>query len=308
MTFITYGDPINFGADRLAAIHAAAAIVEEYKAKGFSLSLRQLYYQHVARGLIENSERSYKNLGKLVGDARMNGLISWEAIEDRGREVKITRANEDITAALDGIEWGIVADFWADQDVYLEVWVEKDALSEVVSRACSRYRAPHMACKGYLSLSEAWAAGQRFRDAHENGKECVLIHLGDHDPSGIDMTEDNRRRIELFGEFEDAGVSLDVRRIALNMDQVRRLNPPPNPAKITDSRAKSYIDRFGPTSWELDALDPGFLVKLIRDEIESLVDVDLMDDARRREIAMQADLVAVRDNWDEVTKFLRTLP
>ena len=106
-----------------------------------------------------------------------------------------------------------------------------------------------MACKGYLSASEAWRAGLRFQRAIDRGKRPVLLHLGDHDPSGIDMTRDNGDRL---GEFVLQGV--EVRRIALNMDQVQEHNPPPNPAKEDDSRFRGYRELYGEESWELDAL------------------------------------------------------
>ena len=111
---------------------------------------------------------------------------------------------------------------------------------------------PYMACKGNLSASEAWRAGQRFERAAEAGKDLVLFHLGDQDPSGVDMTRDNGDRVELYS----SGQFVDVRRLALNMDQVEEYSPPPNPVKLTDSRAEGYVAQFGTSSWELDALEP----------------------------------------------------
>jgi hypothetical protein len=175
--------------------------------------------------------------------------------------VKPWLIEESEQEVLKDIERGFALDRWARQNTYVEVWVEKEALASVIERPCGRFAVPYMSCKGYLSVSEAWRAGQRFEEMLDQGRHCVLIHLGDHDPSGIDMTRDNDDRLALF-----AGERIDVRRIALNMDQVQRYNPPPTPTKITDSRAGDYIRKHGQTSWELDALQPQVLDKLISDE------------------------------------------
>jgi hypothetical protein len=156
-----------------------------------------------------------------------------------------------------------------------------------------------MACKGYLSASEAWRSGQRFEAMADEGRVCVLIHLGDHDPSGIDMTRDNSERLELF-----AGQGVEVRRIALNMDQVRQYNPPPNPAKLTDKRADQYIRIHGDKSWELDALQPNIIEKLVEDEIRSMVDFEVWDETQEREREGRKALAELHHRWDDVRAFL----
>lgn len=299
MPKIAYIDA-SFTEAKLAKIEQANEIVEEYQQAGFVLSLRQLYYQHVARGLIENTERSYKNLGNLVNDARMAGLIDWYAIEDRGRGIKPWLIEEDETEVLSGIEYGISFDYWERQNAYVEVWVEKDALSSVIERPARRYRVPYMPCKGYLSASEAWRSGRRFREMLAKGRRCVVIHLGDHDPSGIDMSRDNRDRLSLFGE-----ANVELRRIALNMDQVEEHRPPPNPAKVTDSRAADYIERFGTTSWELDALRPQFLESLIADEIRTLIDEQVWSETAEEEAASREVLAKLGRNWGTISEHIR---
>ena len=299
--FIQYQE-LNIRGERLELIETANAIIAEYQRAGYTLSLRQLYYQFVARDLIPNTERSYKNLGNLINDGRMAGLISWEAIEDRGRGIRPWLIEEDEQEVLRGIEHGLALDYWERQGAYVEVWVEKDALASVIERPCNRYRVPFMPCKGYLSASEAWRSGRRFMEKANEGRRCVLIHLGDHDPSGIDMTRDNGDRVEIFGE--SSGV--EVRRIALNMDQVDAYAPPPNPAKVADSRAADYIARFGATSWELDALEPRVLHRLITDEIRTLIDPDLWNETAEEERQRREVLTAIYDRFDEVADFLRS--
>lgn len=295
---------LKIGAERLALIETANGIIGEYEADGLTLTLRQLYYQFVARGIIPNSDRSYKNLGALVSDGRMAGLISWESIEDRGRGVRPWLINEDEADVLDGIEYQFALDLWERQNVYVEVWVEKEALAGVLERPARRMRAPYMPCKGYLSASEAWRAGRRFMEKGEEGRRLVMIHLGDHDPSGIDMTRDNADRLELFGE--ECGV--EVRRIALNRDQIDRYNPPENPAKMSDSRAEDYVRVHGYSSWELDALEPRVLEALVTNELESLVDRDLWDATLKEERERRALLSSLHERFDEVKEFLARDP
>ncbi len=162
--------------------------------------------------------------------------------------------------------------------------VEKQALEGVLEPVCSDLDVPFTANKGYSSSSALYEASKRFVRRARNGKKLHVIYLGDHDPSGIDMSRDVLDRLNLFINTtmnESCGAhppeldGLEVNRVALNMDQVRELNPPENPAKITDSRAGSYIKRFGSSSWELDAIEPRRLAELVTRAVQSLMDYGL---------------------------------
>lgn len=290
----------NPNAKSALRIEQANTIINEYRANGYTLTLRQLYYQFVIKKLIPNTQKSYKALVNLITNGREAGLISWEAIEDRTRKHNRYYFEESSANVIDGLDYDITFDQWARQDHYIEVWVEKDALSDVISRPCRDHQVSFMACKGYLSASASWRAGNRFRDAERQGKNCVLIHLGDHDPSGLDMTRDNDDRLELFARSHN----IDVRRIALNMDQIEQYGPPPNPAKTTDSRATGYIDKFGPVSWELDALEPSVIENLIDDEISSLIDRRVWDIVENEEQEETKILTKLKNNWSQVSDFL----
>jgi hypothetical protein len=138
----------------------------------------------------------------------------------------------------------------------------------------------YFACRGYNSQSEQWRAGQRLARYVQKGQRPIIFHLGDHDPSGIDMTRDNTERLGLF-----AGTPVMVVRLALNMDQVRHYNPPPNPAKLSDSRARDYVSKFGDESWELDALDPRVIQRLIRENVERIRNESIWQEALADEAA-----------------------
>lgn len=287
-----------------ALLEHAESIIAEYEAAGYLLTLRQLYYQFVARDIIPNTERSYKNLGTIITKARMSGLISWHAIEDRNRSHNDFWYEEDIMEPIMKLPNYIRFDKWARQDYYVEVWVEKEALGNVIAKACDPWLVPYMACKGYLSASELWRAGQRFADKIEEGKECVLIHLGDHDPSGMDMTRDNADRLNLFTGYEEPLV--DVQRVALNMDQVKKYKPPPNPAKLTDTRAGKYIKQYGKVSWELDALEPQVMVDTIQTSFKDLIDFKRWEEVQKEQDEERNKLKEIYNNWDKIETLIKT--
>lgn len=278
MPLICYQE-FNFRRKSLALIDQANEIIDEYTRQGYTLTLRQLYYQFVARGIIPNTMKDYKNLGNVINDGRMAGLIDWNAIEDRTRNLEKQSTWDSPKDILLACARQFKFDYWEDQEYRIEVWVEKEALVGVIERAAFNYRCPYFACRGYSSQSESWRAGRRFKEYNKLGQKVIVLHLGDHDPSGIDMTRDNEDRLKMFSSYGD----VEIIRLALNEDQVRRYRPPPNPAKLTDTRAAEYVRRFGDESWELDALDPRVIDELISSNIERYIDREKWNDVKRRE-------------------------
>ena len=269
--------PQNFQQKSLDLIEVIDEVIEDFISMGYQLTLRQVYYQLVTGNFIPNDERSYKSVGDLLNNARLAGLIDWESITDRTRNIEIMSLWESPADILRTAALQFKRDLWKDQENYVEVWVEKDALKDIVGQACHPFRVPYFSCRGYVSQSEMWSASQRLIKKSDAGKICTIIHLGDHDPSGIDMSRDIQDRMNLFC------AEVSVRRIALTMDQIEEYNPPPNPAKITDTRAGSYISRYGSSSWELDALHPQVLTELIQNNIAELFDSELGDSIKEQE-------------------------
>jgi hypothetical protein len=283
--------------DSAGLVETANGICADYAQQGFDLTLRQLYYQFVARGHIPNTMKSYKRLGDVIDHARLAGLLDWDYIVDRTRNVYRTDgADTNPADAVASVAGGYALPLWETQPNHVEVWIEKEALAGVVQQAAGAVQVNYFACRGYVSQSEMYAAGRRFSRYGRAGKRNFVIHLGDHDPSGIDMTRDITDRLTLFA----GGHAPEVRRIALNMDQVEAYNPPPNPAKVTDSRYESYEREHGDESWELDALDPATLSALISTEVLSLRDETLWEAAKAREDGERAQLQRVSDQWDDV--------
>lgn len=322
------------GADAVEIVREAEAICADYAQQGYDLTLRQLYYQFVARDLLPNTQRSYDKLGSIINQARLAGLLDWDYIVDRTRNLSSLPHWNSPTEILTAVADQYRIDKWGNQPRQVEVWVEKEALAGVIGQAADRQDVAWFSCRGYTSQSELWGASQRLLGYINRGQAVTVLHLGDHDPSGIDMTRDIEDRLRLFiytdywrdhratidfgsggspsyGEIAKAMEAhcggrraLTIDRIALNMDQVTQYDPPPNPAKITDSRARGYIAEYGDESWELDALDPATLDALITERIEGLRDEDKWADSKGTEDKAKGQLTALVERWEDVTALI----
>ena len=301
MPRIAYIDK-NFRANSLELIEHVNGVVDEYRAQGYSLTLRQVYYQMVARDIIPNNERSYKNLGELINNARLAGLVDWNAIEDRTRNLRTLGSWSNPQEIIEAVAHQYRLDWWEGQENYVEVWVEKDALVGIVGQICEELDVSYFSCRGYVSQSELWGAAMRMQQHERAGKHTVLLHLGDHDPSGRDMSRDIVDRLELFGTSD-----VEFHRLALNMSQIEQYGPPPNPTKLTDSRSGGYIEEFGHECWELDALEPQVITELIKVNVNKYRDERLYKRVKAREAEERGQLIRLRDgyevlaeNWDEI--------
>lgn len=276
-------------------INQVMAVMAAYERQGYRLTLRQLYYQLVTRNVFANKVRNYKMLGDVVSQGRLAGMLDWDMIEDRVRVPRVNTHWENPSHILDAAARSYYLDRWEDQAYHVEVWVEKDAVSNIIEPVCRRWDVTFLANRGYSSQSAMYDAYRRAEAAQE--QECVIIYLGDHDPSGINMTDDVRGRMGLFtGEDFD---ERRVKRIALNMDQVERYHPPENPAKESDSRFAAYVQQFGESSWELDALEPKVLADLVEEAILEYLDKDLWDKVVAREEEQREKILAVSRRFEE---------
>ncbi len=289
----------KFGAASMKVIDLVNGILNEYAAQGFDLTLRQAFYQMVARGFIENTTQSYKRLGGIIDDARLAGLIDWERIEDRTRHSNNRSAWNSPKDILVSCVHSYHLDRWEDQKYRVEVWVEKEALVGVFADICHDLDVRYFACRGYVSQSEMWRAARRMIVYQHSGQTPVILHFGDHDPSGIDMTRDIEERLHLFGVD-----NVCMKRLALNMDQVEKYNPPPNPAKETDSRFQGYLAQYGEESWELDALQPNQLTALVKKHVNEYRDMDLWRDVCQEEQEQRARLQVLAEQWDSFKTFM----
>ena len=283
----------KFRAESEKTIELVNEVLTEYQAQGFRLSVRQLYYQLVSRAYIPNTVRSYKNLSSLVSDARQAGLIDWDMIEDRGRETVTLSHWTDPGQIVEAAANSFCTDKWIDQPYHIEIMVEKDALSGVLEPVAAELDISITANKGYSSSSTMYEIGKRLAAYQSWGKHITILYLGDHDPSGIDMTRDVLDRLWTYSRCYDP---IEVDRLALNWEQIEVWQPPENPAKETDSRFAAYLKKYGESSWELDAVEPVQLANLVRDAVI----------ARRDEALWQAALDAERTMAQELRRFADT--
>jgi hypothetical protein len=283
----------SFRQKTLARIARANEILGEYADQGFVLTLRQLFYQFVARQLIDNRQEAYDALGDTMTNARNAGRVDWDYIEDRTRDLQNYAAYSSLAEALKETADFYRRDLWATQAYRPEIWIEKSALIGVIEPACRRWRIPHIAVRGYNSVSELYVGGKRFARHAEQGYTPIVLYLGDHDPSGLDMGRNIREKLSLY-----ARVPIDVRRIALNRDQVSDLDLPPNPAKETDSRFDQYVEENGADCWELDALSPTVIDGLLEEAVSELVDEEAWDLALRREEREKIRLAGIADGFE----------
>jgi len=273
-------------------------IVDEYE--DGVLTLRSLHYQLVSRGMT-NDVQHYKRVVKAMIDARWDDKVSFEKFSDLDREMS-GETKYEVTNLQDSIEYGKEAvsgwmDYyqknrWENQEVYLEVFIEKKALQGVFSRVCNKYDVALGACKGYPSLTFLHATAQRFSIAVSNGKRPVIIYFGDYDPSGEDIP---RSIVENLSRF---GVEVELKRVALMEHQVIAWKLPPAPAKLTDSRTAAWE---GLGQVELDAVKPEKLIKMCEDEINELFDYELYGDLKAQEREEKAEYKI------ELQKYVNTL-
>lgn len=262
---------INFTPAVLAIIAQADEIIAGYAAQGYDMTVRQVHYQFVTRNVYKNTQANYNRLAEIVSNARIAGLIDWGYIKDRGRVTHLNQGWKSPKEFLGGAAEQYVLNKWLDQPNYIELMVEKQALEGVLAPVCDDWQVAFTSNKGYGSSSMLYERGKYLQSMRDvEGKEVHVIYLGDHDPSGLDMSRDIKDRLEMFSDGP-----VNVHRIALNFEQVGALNIPENPAKMTDSRAEKYVEQYGESSWELDAIEPLQLVQLVTGRIRSLLNTDL---------------------------------
>ncbi|NUM77649.1 hypothetical protein HUU40_25070 [candidate division KSB1 bacterium] len=269
-------------------------ILAEYEAQGYDLSLRQLFYQMVSRDLLPNTQKEYKRLGDIVNNARLAGLVDWDMIKDRGRAT-VTNSHFDSPAEILNIAARQFAiDKWQDQSYHVEVMVEKQALEGVLVPVCEDLDIPFTANKGYSSASALRERGRILgRLARKNGKRIIVLYMGDHDPSGLDMTRDVQDRLSTFAETK-----IHVERLALNYPQIQTLKPPPNTTKENDTRAAAYAAKYK-ASWELDAVEPAALARIVTEAVMKYRDADKWQNAVMAEKRMKAELQELAESYTD---------
>lgn len=299
-------------------IEQADAVLTKYwdDGNGYPLTIRQLYYKLVTQNVLRNSKAEYARLIGIMKDARYYGLISWDMLIDRTRSIFEDGTHADERAAIADLEQRFLLDKWADQPTRVEVWIEKDAAIGTIWTVCHELQVPLASTRGYNSTSGIKRAAERLMDRLKE-QHVLILHIGDHDPSGVDMTRDMNERLDELVYADEALYGLDLKdhrldRIALTMDQVHTVyprgedtKPIGQPVKESDSRTKEYIRKFGRKCWELDGLEPEYLVQLITDKV-----LEVRHEARwaasvEREAEARRNLGLARVSWDDAVRLGR---
>ena len=236
------------------------------------LTVRQIYYALYVKGFYKDfssAKSFYNSFDKMLVHARERGEVDDTKILDTGRQAYggdfgFATVEEYINHCLNKFlnkSNGYTRRRWDTQTLTPIIWIEKDALARVVMRVADEYRVQVCPSRGYTSYTYLKERIQK--------NNIMILHFADHDPSGLDMTRDLRKRAKQY-----AGHDVLVKRIGLNIEQVKAYDLTPNPTK-TSSRVKRYVAQYGDRCWELDALPPDVLRAMVRSSIEECIDVNV---------------------------------
>ena len=278
----------------------------------FRLTVRQLYYRIISPPyqLFGNTINNYKGFDKILTKARERGDIDWRKIEDRSRSLLGGEERHDDTSAdflktylsYPSARW-YSESWWKDQPKHVEVWVEKDALASLFLNAIKELEVHVYPNRGYSSHTKLMEALERFEEAGKH--EVVILHYGDHDPSGVDMTRDLQERLSTYVMTEGYMLDITVKRLALTIEQVNQYRLESNPTKKLDARSAKYVAEFGNVCWELDAFPPDELARFVNQTVNREIDQEMkqasitrMEDHRRE---LKAALAKFSDEYEELT-------
>lgn len=267
-----------------ALLETAYAILAE----GNPMTVRQVYYQLVARQLIPNNRSQYQAVSTLLVDARKNGDVPWEWVEDRNRRPRTVNMWANLDDFILTVRSAYRRDVWQDQSHQVEAWLEKDALSGIFEDALRPYGVTLNVGRGYDGWDSIHNAAERIGD----GDDTTILYFGDFDPSGEDMFRSLVERLA-FLECEPT-----IIKCALTLEDIRRYSLPADLAKTTDSRHAAHVAKWGDVSVELDALPPAVLRQRLIDEVVSRLDMPALEATRQQQADDRARLSALLDKSD----------
>lgn len=237
-------------------------VIEQYR----PMTVRQVYYQAVTRALIDKTETAYKNVVcRLLADMRRDEHLPYDWIADNTRWMRKPNTYSGLAAMLDNAQQTYRRAIWDEQDCYVEVWLEKEALAGVLLDVTAEWDVPLMVTRGYPSLSFIHSAAEVIRN---QDKPVYLYYFGDHDPSGVDIP----RTVEEGIRELAPDVDLHFERVAVTVEQIDEYQLPTRPTKKTDSRSKSFEGE----SVEVDAIEPDQLRELCEQIIVQHVDQNVL--------------------------------
>jgi hypothetical protein len=291
-------------------LSAAVKVISDLRSF-WPCSIRQIHYRllnappltmtpkrskfDVERYRYKNDDASYQALVRLLRSARYHGHVSMSCIDDPTRPQKQFGGFENISAfvsqEVDNFLYGYHRDRQQDQPRHIEVFGEKSTLRNMIHKACSQYYVPYSLGRGFCSTPVWRDMAKRFKDSGR--KRMSLIIVSDFDPEGLELADDAVRTLNQLWE-----VPVDGHRIAVTREQVDELHLSSdfNPAKDTSSRYKSFVERTGDTkTWEVESLEPDYLVEQIQAAIEENMDMDVFNAVLEQEETDCEQLVEIRE-------------
>jgi hypothetical protein len=240
-----------------AEVEARREALRDIIAAGRPMTVRQVFYQATVRGLVEKAESGYTKVQTDLTIMRRAGELPYDWLADNTRWQRKPRTFNGVADALQHTAEFYRKALWNDADAYVEIWLEKDALSGVIYPVTAVYDVPLMVARGYASLSFLHSAAEYIETLTV---PAYIYHLGDFDPSGVNAGE----KIEETLRELAPNAEIIFERIAVTQQQIAVWDLPTRPTKKSDTRSKD----FGDISVELDAIDPNNLRDLVRDAIE----------------------------------------
>jgi hypothetical protein len=247
------------------------------------MTVRQVYYQLVSRQVVENNRSRYQAVSDALVDARLEGIIPWDWIEDRLRRPRQIAMWTDISDFLSSMIWRYNKDIWQEQPQQVEVWCEKDALSGIFSDVIADYGVILNVGRGY----DGWSSIHNAAERYGSGENVTVLYFGDFDPSGEDMFRSLQERLGRLGSKPT------MYKVALSQDDVQRYQLPPNFTKTTDTRRAGFVALYGDQAVELDALPATVLRGRIVEEIERHMDLDALKRIQEQEKQERSKLMEV---------------
>jgi hypothetical protein len=248
------------------------------------MTVRQVFYQLVSRGVIAKTEGEYKQtVVRLLTIMRRAGNLPFGWIADNTRWMRKPRTYSSLEGMLALTAQTYRRALWDDQDTYVEIWLEKDALAGVVYEETGSWDVPLMVTRGYPSLSYLYEAAEAIAEC---GKPAHLFYFGDWDPSGVDITRAVEQGIREFAP----NAEIVFERVAVTQRQVDELGLPTRPTKQTDSRSKNFTGE----SVEVDAIPLQVLRGLVRECIEKHIDRRALARTRKIEAAERETLAGIQ--------------
>ncbi len=261
-----------------AELEAIREVAYEELSVGHPMTLRQVHYRIVARGTTtyRNTQSDYNQLSKWLVQDRLSGAVPWEWIEDRLRVPRHVNMFEDLEEFISAVRRSYRRDVWPDQPDYLEVFVEKDALSAIFENALRPYGVTLNVGRGYSSWTSLKDAADRF----DGGG--TILYFGDFDPSGEDMVRALEESMA-DPDLPNGGSHPTIIKCALTLEDIDRYQLPPDFTKASDTRAAAFIERYGDVAVELDALPVAVLRERIVREVERRMDLGALEEVREQE-------------------------